>query len=98
MQISAQERVLLVDEQDRVIGTEEKLKAHQLGLLHRAFSVFIYRTVGTQREFLLQQRHEDKYHCGGLWTNTCCSHPLPSEDVMEAAVVGAQEALDALSA
>lgn len=85
MRMSAQERVLLVDEQDCVIGTEEKLKAHQLGLLHRAFSVFIYRTVGTERQLLLQQRHQDKYHCGGLWTNTCCSHPRVGENIVAAA-------------
>lgn len=76
--------MVLVDEQDQVVGVEEKLKAHQLGLLHRAFSVFIYRQSldGMDVEFLLQQRHVDKYHCGGLWTNTCCSHPRLNEDIV----------------
>jgi isopentenyl-diphosphate delta-isomerase len=77
--------MVLVDEQDRVIGVEEKLKTHQLGLLHRAFSVFIYRKNPENPnsiEFLLQQRHIDKYHCGGLWTNTCCSHPRLDEDIV----------------
>jgi len=75
------EQVILVDEQDQEIGTEEKLKAHQQGLLHRAFSVFIFQKVQNQIYFLLQQRHLDKYHCGGLWTNTCCSHPRPGESI-----------------
>lgn len=77
--------MVLVDEHDQVIGVEEKLRAHQLGLLHRAFSVFIYRKNLEDPgvvEFLLQQRHVDKYHCGGLWTNTCCSHPRLDEDIV----------------
>lgn len=79
------EQIVLVDAQDQVIGLEEKLKAHQLGLLHRAFSVFIYRKNPNDSnviEFLLQQRHVDKYHCGGLWTNACCSHPRLNEDII----------------
>lgn len=79
------EHVVLVDDQDRVLGTEQKLRAHQLGLLHRAFSVFIYHKVGDAYLFLLQQRHPDKYHCGGLWTNACCSHPRLEETVLDAA-------------
>ncbi len=71
-----QERVILVDPMDREIGTEEKLKAHREGKLHRAFSVFVFNTSG---ELLLQKRSETKYHSGGLWTNTCCSHPRPGE-------------------
>ncbi|MRG46934.1 isopentenyl-diphosphate Delta-isomerase [Chitinophaga sp. SYP-B3965] len=74
--------VILVNEQDEPVGTMEKLEAHQKGLLHRAFSVFV---VNPQGEMLLQQRALDKYHSGGLWTNTCCSHPLPGEDVLSAA-------------
>jgi isopentenyl-diphosphate delta-isomerase len=61
---------------DREIGTEEKLKAHREAKLHRAFSIFIFNAVG---ELLLQKRAETKYHSGGLWTNTCCSHPRPDE-------------------
>lgn len=79
-----EEHVILVDEEDRELGTEEKLRAHQLGLLHRAFSVFIFRQGQGEREVLLQQRHPRKYHCGGLWTNTCCSHPRPGETVIAA--------------
>lgn len=76
------EQVVLVNEQDEVIGVEEKMKAHENGLLHRAFSVFVYRKNESGLEFLLQQRHKDKYHCGGLWTNTCCSHPRLNETVV----------------
>src|SRR5688500_15285207 len=60
----------------------EKMAAHQQGLLHRAFSVFIFNSKG---EMLLQQRALNKYHSGGLWTNACCSHPLPGEEIMTAA-------------
>src|SRR5262245_48260979 len=80
-----QESVILVDEQDQILGTEEKIRAHELGLLHRAFSVFVYRKTKNDVELLLQQRHFEKYHCGGLWTNTCCSHPRLSETIVEAA-------------
>ena len=73
--------VILVDENDNAIGTMEKMEAHQKGLLHRAFSVLIYNSNG---ELLLQQRSWKKYHSGGLWTNTCCSHPQPDEDIQAA--------------
>ncbi len=76
------EYVVLVNEQDQVLGIEEKIKAHRLALLHRAFSVFVYRKREFTVEFLLQQRHQNKYHCGGLWTNTCCSHPRLGEDIV----------------
>ena len=71
-----QEHVILVDRMGREIGTEEKLKAHRESKLHRAFSIFIFNTLG---ELLLQKRSETKYHSGGLWTNTCCSHPRLGE-------------------
>jgi isopentenyl-diphosphate delta-isomerase len=74
--------VILVDKNDVQTGTMEKMEAHKQGLLHRAFSIFIFNTNG---EFLLQQRALNKYHNGGLWTNTCCSHPLPGENVLNAA-------------
>jgi len=78
------EYVILVDESDNQIGLEEKLKAHELGLLHRAFSVFLFRKRGDSMELLLQQRARHKYHCGGLWANTCCSHPRDGESVIQA--------------
>ncbi len=81
--------VILVDLDDRQIGTMEKMKAHEKGLLHRAFSVFLFRG----DEVLLQRRAEEKYHCGGLWTNTCCSHPAPREEVKEAAARRLKEEL-----
>jgi isopentenyl-diphosphate Delta-isomerase len=76
------ENVILVNNKDEPLGEMEKLKAHQLGLLHRAFSVFLFDASG---RMLLQQRAYDKYHSGGLWTNTCCSHPRPGENTMAAA-------------
>lgn len=78
------EQVILVDKNDNIIGTEEKLKAHQLGLLHRAFSIFVLRR-NPDLELLMQKRALTKYHSGGLWTNSCCGHPTPSEPLMEAA-------------
>jgi len=76
------EQVVLVDHKGREIGTEEKLAAHQRGLLHRAFSIFVFNS---QRELMIQRRAASKYHSGGLWSNTCCSHPRPEEDILEAA-------------
>lgn len=80
--------VILVDEQDRQTGTMEKMEVHQKAMLHRAFSVFIFNSKG---EMLLQKRAAKKYHSGGLWTNTCCSHPGPGQDTMEAANKRLQE-------
>ncbi len=82
--------VILVDEHDVPLGTFDKLAAHRKGLLHRAFSVFIFRSDGCM---LLQQRAFAKYHSGGLWTNACCSHPRPNEEVLEAAHRRLQEEL-----
>lgn len=76
------EKVLLVDDRDRPMGKMEKLEAHQKGALHRAFSVLLFNRKG---ELLLQKRANGKYHSGGLWTNTCCSHPFPEESVEEGA-------------
>lgn len=75
-------QVILVDVNDTQIGVMEKMEAHQMGLLHRAFSVFIFNSKG---EMLLQQRAISKYHSGGLWTNACCSHPFPEEATIQAA-------------
>jgi isopentenyl-diphosphate Delta-isomerase len=76
------EYVILVDAQDREIGQMEKQEAHVKGVLHRAFSVFVFNSAG---ELILQRRAWGKYHSGGLWTNTCCSHPRPGESVELAA-------------
>jgi isopentenyl-diphosphate delta-isomerase len=75
------EKVVLVDENDREIGIEDKIKAHKEGKLHRAFSIFIFNSKG---EMLLQKRAKNKYHSGGLWTNACCSHPRPNESLENA--------------
>ena len=86
-------RVVLVDANDQVVGSEDKLRAHQNGQLHRAFSVFIARRREGLVEVLLQQRAFTKYHCGGLWSNTCCSHPQPGEELKQSALVRLQEEL-----
>jgi isopentenyl-diphosphate delta-isomerase len=73
--------VILVNSEDQETGTIEKLEAHRKGLLHRAFSIFLFNSSG---EMLLQQRAESKYHSPGLWSNACCSHPAPNETTLAA--------------
>ena len=75
------EHVVLVNEQDQQIGIMEKMAAHIVPRLHRAFSIFIFNSKG---ELLLQQRALSKYHSPGLWTNTCCSHPCDGETLAQA--------------
>ena len=77
-----------MNERDEAVGTIEKMEAHRRGVLHRAFSVFIFNKGG---DLLLQQRAAGKYHGAGLWTNTCCSHPFPDEPVAQAATRRLQE-------
>ena len=79
---SAEEHVVLVDANDRENGTMPKTQAHVEGRLHRAFSIFLFNHEG---RLLLQRRAQDKYHSGGLWTNSCCSHPRPGESIRVAA-------------
>ena len=74
--------MILVDENDTQVGLMPKLEAHQKGLLHRAFSVFIFNN---NHQLLLKKRAVSKYHSGGLWTNTCCSHPREGEETINAA-------------
>ena len=76
------EQVVLVNSQDKTLGVCEKMEAHQKGLLHRAFSVFLFNN---NNEWLLQQRADTKYHSASLWSNTCCSHPKPNENNLDAA-------------
>jgi len=83
--------VIVVDQKDNPIGTEEKLKAHLDGKLHRAFSIFIFNSKG---ELMLQKRAKGKYHSGGLWTNTCCSHPKPNQDIQKEAQNRLKEEMD----
>ncbi len=83
MAASDTQKVILVDENDNQKGLEEKLKAHQNGgKLHRAISIFVFNRKG---ETMLQQRAMGKYHAAGMWSNTCCSHPMPGETVDAAA-------------
>ncbi len=77
--------LILVDACDRAIGTAGKSEAHRAPLLHRAFSVFLYDDSGQEPALILQQRALTKYHSGGLWCNTCCSHPRPGETILAAA-------------
>jgi isopentenyl-diphosphate delta-isomerase type 1 len=76
--------ITLVTPNDHAVGICPKIYAHQHGLLHRAFSIFIHKKVEQQIFVLLQKRHPSKYHSGNLWTNTCCSHPRPYETLEEA--------------
>ena len=78
----ADERVVVVDADDQVVGTARKLEAHRIGVLHRAVSVLVTDGAGN---VLLQRRASGKYHSGGLWTNTCCGHPRPGEPPAAAA-------------
>ena len=75
-------QVILVNQKDEPLGVMDKMEAHEKGLLHRAFSIFVFNRHG---DMLLQQRAEGKYHSGGLWTNACCSHPMPGEETLAAA-------------
>lgn len=77
-----EEQVVLVNANNETIDVMEKLEAHKKGLLHRAFSVYLFNQKG---ELFLQKRSGSKYHSGGLWTNTCCSHPKPNEEIKAAA-------------
>lgn len=91
MEISQMEdELILVNEDDVAIGTMPKLLAHQLGRLHRAFSIFIFND---QNELLIQRRAFHKYHSAGQWANSCCSHPKPNEDTHKAAERRLQEEL-----
>ncbi|MBU0049647.1 isopentenyl-diphosphate Delta-isomerase [Klebsiella pneumoniae] len=76
-----EDAVILVDKNDNELGTMPKLEAHIVGALHRAFSIFIFNS---KQQLLIQQRAISKYHSGGLWANTCCSHPLPNELLSDA--------------
>jgi isopentenyl-diphosphate delta-isomerase type 1 len=90
--MAATEQVILVDENDQIRGSAEKLQAHREGWCHRAFSIFIYR-LHPKKEYLLQKRASTKYHSPNLWTNTCCSHPRPGEDIIAAGERRLQEEL-----
>lgn len=83
MLVDSESLVVLVDEQDREVGTAEKIQAHSGGgRLHRAVSVLVFNGKG---ELLIQRRADGKYHSAGLWSNTCCTHPAPGESVEAAA-------------
>lgn len=75
------EEVVLVDNLDNEIGRMEKIQAHREGILHRAFSILIFNSNG---DWLIHKRAREKYHSPGLWTNSCCSHPKPNENLLDA--------------
>lgn len=77
-----EEKVILVDKNDFQLGLMPKMEAHKKGVLHRAFSVFIFNSTNS---LLMQKRSMLKYHSPGLWTNTCCSHQRDGESTIEAA-------------
>lgn len=81
MKNNTQEKVVLVDQNDKKTGLMEKIEAHEKGLLHRAFSVFVFNDKG---ETMIQQRAAHKYHSPKLWANTCCSHPRDGENILDA--------------
>jgi len=80
--LNKEEEVVLVDEENNVIGYVGKLEAHKKALLHRAISVVVFNSKGEQ---LVQQRAWNKYHFAGIWSNTCCSHPRKNESFQQAA-------------
>lgn len=92
MEVIQEERkfILEVDTSDTPVGLIEKKEAHVKGILHRAFSIFIFRKVGSSYQLLIQQRAFGKYHSGGLWTNTCCSHADPNVAVEKTAEIRLQ--------
>lgn len=75
------DKIAIIDIKDDIIGYEDKMKVHEQGILHRAFSVFIFND---KNELLLQKRAANKYHSSSLWSNTCCSH-LRFNEIMEEA-------------
>ena len=87
------DRIILTDLLDRKIGTATKEEAHRKGLLHRAFSVLLFRETESGREYLLSRRAAGKYHSAGLWANSCCSHPRDGETLPEAAYARVTEEL-----
>ncbi len=86
-----EELLLWVDDNDQVIGYGEKLMTHEQKRLHRAFSVFLYNR--NNQKLLLHRRADGKYHSGGLWTNSCCSHPRKGESLTQAVLRRLREEL-----
>lgn len=76
------EKIAVVDMNDKIIGYEEKMYVHELGIPHRAFSILLFNK---NNEVLLQRRALNKYHSPGEWTNTCCSHQRKNETLLQAA-------------
>ncbi|ODV61267.1 isopentenyl-diphosphate delta-isomerase IDI1 [Ascoidea rubescens DSM 1968] len=95
------ENCIVADYHDTPLGGATKKVCHiksniDRGLLHRAFSVFLFNSSDNQFKLLLQQRADEKITFANMWTNTCCSHPLltPSEfgSTLEKSILGAKNA------
>lgn len=84
--------LILVNANDKVVGYGDKIPTHKVGLLHRAFSLFIYSK--EEKKFLLQRRSKEKYHSGGKWSNSCCSHPYKDETWFDALQHGVSDELN----
>ena len=84
------DKIVEVDFLDNSIREVTKEQAHKEGIMHRAFSVILHN----ENKILMQQRALDKYHCGGLWTNTCCSHPRWNENINDAVKRRLSEEMD----
>jgi len=83
-ELDTPDTLILVDNNDNEVGTMEKVDCHlNDGILHRAFSVFLFNPDG---ELLIQQRSPQKMLWGGYWANSCCSHPRQGEDTLTAAL------------
>ncbi|EKE16552.1 MAG: Isopentenyl-diphosphate delta-isomerase, type 1 [uncultured bacterium] len=76
-----EEDINLVDNNGNRVGFIGKMDAHFQGKLHEAFSIFVFNK---NNELLLQKRADEKYHSGGLWSNTCCGHPRANENLNSA--------------
>lgn len=84
--------LIYIDEKDNIIGYGEKIHTHRIGQLHRAYSLFVY--CKDEQKILLQKRSAQKYHSGGKWSNSFCSHPYKDETWYEALQRGAVDELN----
>lgn len=84
--------LIYIDEKDNIIGYGEKIHTHRIGQLHRAYSLFVY--CKNEQKLLLQKRSVQKYHSGGKWSNSFCSHPYKDETWFEALQRGAVDELN----
>ena len=77
-----EEQVVLVNKEDKILGLMGKTEAHEKGFLHRAISIIVFNA---DKEMLIQQRADEKYHWAGIWSNAVCTHPRDGESYLDAA-------------